>query len=279
MTRNNLYSCFQQMKTLSKAVSFVKGLGLCHSWYCHYTTLDALLAILKTGTLRLTRCDSPLFDDTLEQKRFGDKDVQSRLFFACFSHERAESAAMWGLYCPPTYKAVRVVFHRYDFQSLISKYQQQCNWIPGAMRGYPKFSDIVYAGCFGSKVENNLSWNACWEEVRTENINDFDSKKYWRQITGYVKDYEWCFEKETRLYVKMKQPTDETHFDIVFPLARMNAYTVEITLSPWADEDEMNFVGNRVKDALHCTMGASEIKCKPSMLCGGLGKWARKRGV
>lgn len=123
--RSDIVSAFQHTKTLSKAVSFVKRLGLCHSWYCHYTTLDTLLRIVETGRLRLTRCDSPMFDDTLEQKRFGDQDVQRRLFFSCFSHERAESAVMWGLYCPPTYKAVRVVFHRYDLDNVIAHYRKR----------------------------------------------------------------------------------------------------------------------------------------------------------
>jgi len=269
---------FQHTKTLSKAVTFVKRLGLCHSWYCHYTTLDALLKIIETGSLRLTRSDSPMFDDTLEQKRFGDQDVQRRLFFSCFSHELAENAAMWGLYCPPTYKAVRIVFHRYDLKNVISYYRMKCNWLSEALHGYPQFSDVVYAGSFGSTVENNFRKCVCWEDVQSQDIVSFDDKKNWPQITGYVKDYEWHFEKETRLYVKTREVADRSHFDIAFPLAHMNPHTIEITMSPWADEAEMSFVRSRVKEALRRVEG-EDIQCQPSGLRGGLGKWARKRGV
>ena len=206
-------------KTLVQAIDHVKGCGVFHKVYCHYTTLDGLEKIISSQRMRLTRCDSTKFDDLIEGKKYGDVEARKRFFLASFSFSGAENAAMWGLYSPKNYKAIRIVIpgnamKEWEFALKNSRKLgvrlahtscesgRQGKQIVAVSGG---IADVIYASVKMGNDERNRSNSLCWNDAHTPPIPDLDKGKNKKRVTGLVKDYEWRFEYEARVFVSTKK--------------------------------------------------------------------------
>ena len=285
MNKEQREKSFRHQKTLAKAVSKVKSFGAYHHTYCCYTTIDRVGEMLNSAhpCMWLTRLDAGLFDDGIEHSKYGYKKDRSRTYIKSFIYGSQENAGMWGLYCPPTYKAIRLAITKTGMEALrhakcVRLRGGKCSSTIGSSRLV--LSDIIYASVrddeTGSERSNCLFWNGVYTGV----IKGLEKSKEWKCATGFVKDAEWRFENEFRLNIK----TDKTygsHIAIMLPPEFING--LSFTLSPWADKDELLFVKGKLCNWLKKSgrLVASEDSkvFRKSVLSRGLKEWAKRRGL
>lgn len=283
------HESFAGCKTLDKAVDIVKSGEVGHRRYSFYSTLDRVQSMLtgKFPSIWLTRLDSELFDDLLECPKYGSKAKkrQSRTFIKCFTYEGRENAAMWGLYCPPTYKAIRVTVSNKAMECL-----RKSSCFKVTARGLTKeqisvpidFTDVVYAAVKSDDEAEDRSNNLYWDGVYTQKITDLCKKRKNALAVGTVKDIEWYFEKESRLIVQTKKSLKSDHVAISLPHEFIDS--MSFTLSPWANEAESLLVRNSLSKCLraagrkNATAENDEI-FKTSALKGAFRRWAEQRGL
>lgn len=64
---------------------------------CHYTKLDAAIAIIKSMFWYLGNAED--MNDNSETQHFAN--MWSNIFYTCFMTEQTESIAMWSMYAQP----------------------------------------------------------------------------------------------------------------------------------------------------------------------------------
>ncbi len=278
---------FADCTTMVKAMEVVTEKKVGHRAYSFYTSLDRVQQMLtgKMPNMWLTRINSGIFDDLIECKKYGAHEKQSRFFIKCFEYGFRESAAMWGLYCPATYKAIRVAVTENAIRSLL---ESNCFDISSGrpterkLRATMDFSDLVYASVKTKKDDPERSTYLYWNGVRTKQMPDLYKKLCCRAAAGRLKDIEWSFENEARLIVRTSKSKKAKHIAIKLPTEFING--MSFTLSPWADNSEEKLVREKLVEWLK-TAGRENVSSKdrkvfrPSVLKGALKKWAERRGL
>ncbi len=284
--RNDFADC----STMAKAVEIVNAKEVGHNYYSFYTFLDRVKQMLtgETPCMWLTRIDSELFDDLIECRKYGIRapKKQSKTFIKCFSYGFRESAAMWGLYCPPTYKAIRVTVSKEAMESLR---KSQCfnitskNNLGAGISTGKAFSDIIYAEVKMNDDEADRSNKLYWNGVFTKQIQNLGKDRCRAAAAGRIKDIEWSFENEARLIVTKKRTTKSANH-IAIELSKEFIKSMCFTLSPWANDDEQLFVRRKIVDWLKIAgrngvSSEDEDVFMKSTLKGALTKWAERRGL
>lgn len=284
--RNDFADC----STMAKAVEIVKAKEVGHNNYSFYTFLDRVKQMLtgKTPCMWLTRIDSELFDDLIECRKYGIRapKKQNKTFIKCFSYGFRESAAMWGLYCPPTYKAIRVTVSKEAMESLR---KSRCfnitskNNLGAEISTGKEFSDIIYAEVKMNDDEADRSNKLYWNGVFTKQIPNLCKDRCRAAAAGRIKDIEWSFENEARLIVT-KNRTSKSANHIAIELSKEFIKSMRFTLSPWANDDEQLFVRGKLVDWLKIAgrggvSSEDEDVFMKSALKGALTKWAERRGL
>lgn len=282
----------QNIKSLDDALAMMKNKGIQHQWYCHYTSLDKLKMMLDTKMMYLTRCSSLRFNDTIEAKKYGTGDEARKRYIGCFSIGKPEIVAMWGLYCPPTYKAIRLMFSKRIMKEWAKKIEVFKIGDGKGEDGYiafnsakAYFSDIVYASVRGDDGNPNRTNILSWEGQYSWRVNDLEKQKTCVEATGCVKDYEWRYEREMRLIVSVQGDGDAGE-RIAVRLPDSVLAKMKFTLSPWADADEKKFVQSKVTALLASVRESKSVDAisgppafEESVLSNGLTKWAASRGL
>ena len=282
---------FAECTTMAKAMEIVRGKEIGHKTYSFYTSLDRVRQMLteKTPNVWLTRIDSELFDDMLECKKYGSRapKTQRKTFIKCFSYGGRESAAMWGLYCPTTYKAIRVTIPEKAMESLL---KSQCfkispkNKLSTEIAAGKEFSDIIYAAVKMNEEETERSNNLYWNGVLSKRIPNLSKGCRCSLAAGRVKDVEWSFENESRLIVTIRNTikSDLNHIAIGLTPEFING--MRFILSPWANEEEECFVRDCLvkwlRGAGRKSVSSEDANVfRPSTLKGALVQWAKQRGL
>lgn len=285
MRQHGMNGMLSGIKTLNDALKSMKKKGIQHFWYCHYTSLDKLKQMIESKTMWLTRCSSLTFDDAIEGRKYGSRDETARRYIACFTIGRPENAAMWGLYCPPTYKAIRISFPK----------KAMHEWVKGldvheivdgkvsdaAIRNASAFfSDLVYASVKHDDDDRDRANTISWEGEFSGKIANLEEQKRCVGATGRVKDYEWRFEREARLFVKIRDGRDFGE-RIAVRLPDSVIRSMRFTFSPWADKDEESYVRDKVSMWVRNALSAKHLdwQFEESVLNNGLSKWAASRGL
>lgn len=282
---------FAGCESLEAAVEIIGKDGICHKNYTFYTSLDRIHSMLtgKVPCLWLTRIDAEKFDDLQESRKYGTKATvkQSKTFIRCFSYGLRESAAMWGLYCPFTYKAIRVTISEAAMASLLDKgnsclKMSKTGSLQKACRADKEFSDVIYASVKMSDEEVDRSNNLYWNGTFSKKIPSLCKDRCRAVAAGRIKDVEWSFENESRLIVTTAKKQTGSHIVIALPPEFIDG--ISFTLSPWANDDEEQFVKDKIVDWLQ-KAGRKNISSKakdvfkPSTLKGALRKWAEQKGL
>jgi len=274
-------SAFSSCKTLAKALTTLRKFGACHKSYSFYTTLDRVEEMLSASTpcIWLTRINSNLFDDDLEFQKYGKEGDQNHTYIKCFTFRQQESAAMWGLYCPPTYKAIRVTVSQEAMKDLMKakcyrikkgKVGKVCN----IRSSYA--ADIAYAAVQHVEGEDARSNILYWNEAYTCKIDNMEEAKDWKSSAGRVKDAEWRFEDETRLVVRVNDVVSD-HIAIALPASFIDS--MRFRLSPWANEKERNMVKTHLMELLESVHYKGNPLFKRSVLENSLVAWSKRRGL
>ena len=288
MSMKEPHDAFSACKTMDEAIKVISEQDICHKNYSLYTSLDRLESMLtgKKPCMWLTRVDSELFDDLIEGKKYGigAKKKQEKTFIKCFSYGLRESAAMWGLYCPMTYKAIRIIVPSQAMKSLL---ESRCYRISAKGLGkfaiYKRsFTDVTYAAVKWNDEEKDRSNNLYWNGVFSKQVPNLRKDCRCADAVGRVKDIEWSFESESRLIVTTRKTVDADHIAIALPPDLING--IRFTLSPWICEVEEPFVRACIVRWLE-KAGRKKVSSeddnlfKSSVLKGALKKWAGQRGL
>lgn len=276
---------FKKQNTLAKLVKCVKEFGAYHRSYCFYTSLDRVLQMMgsKYHRLWLTRLDAGLFDDGIEHKKYGAGKERSRTYIRSFTYGIQESAAMWGLYCPCTYKAIRVNITQKGMNKLLGcgiyEVKGKDNTDKKCDVEDISVSDILYASVEDDDHKGPRTNTLYWNGVYSKSLVQLKDEIEQMCATGYVKDAEWRFENECRLFYQVPENYGD-HIAVDLPLGFFNE--ISFVLSPWASEKERKDVQKQLKECFSRvgrTVVDDSSVLRQSKLENGLQKWAKERGL
>ena len=275
MTIGELKTKFSQQNNLLDAFRLIQQRRVWHDWYQHYTTLSSVLDKID-GKWWLTRSDSDRLNDQQEFAKFGDFKTARSLYQTSFCQGSSEDVAMWGLYQLNNPLAIRISISGDALQKwlsticfkegdALSSRQKKCKALGFASNvKYVSFGDLIYVAVanpegksddFDIRRSNSIYWNHTHGGDRIQNLQR-DIASPW--ATAQIKDYEWRYERESRLIVRLKQangpralPVDVPHE--LFAHARF-------TFSPWLPRQCEGAIETILKQAL-AKVGI-ESKCK-----------------
>ena len=181
----------------SKIDNILKENGKCHNYYKYYSKKTTIQKIVQNKCMFAS--DGREWNDLVDARDFNSDDNCYR-FGICFSSYQAESVAMWMLYGGKGKDGAMI-----DFTGTINKLP---NGIKGKSlelftkneKGYlpinkrvkiidSYFYDVAYCS------KNGLFFKANGENYLVESFDDIISK----EKIAIKKDYQWHYEKETRL--------------------------------------------------------------------------------
>ncbi len=174
-------------------------------YICHYTNLDAAIAIIKNQRWYI---GSPTrMNDGLELSHASTKDW-NKTFFASFMLEPKESIAMWSMYAQPWLDGVMLRIPVERFKSWIKAPLSISSADPDtkaangddiASTVEVSFHAVAYTNA-ESKDSAETEHLYCGRDKNT-NLNNILSSS---ELIGYVKDSAWSYENEYRLRVDDK---------------------------------------------------------------------------
>lgn len=279
-----LHKLFMWCKTSSKILSYVETGALLHDQYQHYVSFDNLLKMVLSETMYLRRGDSSKLDDWQECQKYGSEEFWKRTFLACWNHERAENVAMWWLYANGKEDYVRISLPRKAFYHLFHVWEKttratlvhefQCgksNQQQSANIQSVNCNDVIYADvrCFKDDEQAAGPRNIEWDGV-IRHLSDLNSLMKSASATGVFKNYEWRFERETRICVLFSEQLPLID-QVRMPFPLLSLPGVRITASPWMSPNLFERNKRRWEELL-CSMNAAEktLPFCPSVLEGVL---------
>jgi hypothetical protein len=209
------------------------------------------------GQWWLSRSDSDRMNDQQESLKFGKRDLYYRTYQASFVHGAAESAAMWGLYVPEDPFAIRITIGGEGIRrwigylrdgQVVSSTQSSCTIAE------TDFKDIIYAAVgFHDKEKSRLDIERnnvlYWSEVNSKSdISTIEKDIKEEAYTGWMKDYEWRHERESRLCVRIDKRREAMAMWV--PVTTALIKSMKFTFSPWLHKDCESEVMNTIKDAV-----------------------------
>ena len=170
----------------------------------HYTTISNVVKMIKGKTWHLGNAAG--MNDNLEYKN-GDSQRWNNLFFSCFMGEDKESIGMWSMYAQPWEKGVKIALPKEVIRKWIretkeileistSNYQPTGHAITIGENGARlKLSSVAYCNA-DSLQETKAKEKLMWSTATNTNIKDAVRIP---ELTGYIKDMAWSYEKEIRI--------------------------------------------------------------------------------
>ena len=221
--------------------------------YQHYTSLDTVLKVIMSRQFILSRGDSINLNDLREGKKFGGvPERMKRSYIACFGHGAGESVAMWGLYGKSNPLAMRITIPGAIMAEWIRNIQFAADSKQIAAKA--DFRDVVYAA-FTDKTKAD-EWDIRrtnvlrWEDsvFRCKSANGFRRELQDGEYGGWLKDYEWHYERETRLYALLPKAIGNKPLFAVVP--KDVIASMRFTFSPWADDAMAKVIETSINAAL-----------------------------
>lgn len=295
------WQCFAASETLEEAFFMAdRGIDL-HKSFVHYTTLSRLVQIVTSGRWWLTRCNTDGLNDVQEAKKYGNPELLGRMYQASFAYGSAESAAMWGLYCPGNPfgimislggNAMRDWFS--EIRNKKSKFNLEYNKALGKHGRHLELNkrqidiadarDVIYASTdFGHIVHRrrgskHRSNSLFWFDMFTNEIEDLEQEINADRFSGWIKDYEWRQENESRIAVRVKNINGKLPDYLSINVTDSVFKSMHITLSPWLREEYYAEVENVVR-ALFMKMHDEKLPdglVSRSGLTGALESWRER---
>lgn len=209
---------------LDDSVSRLKNSLFLH----HYTTVDNFVKMIKSNSLHLANAKN--MNDNLEYKN-GDEDRWKNIFFSSFMAEEKESIGMWSMYGQPWEKGVKVSIPSKVIREWIRVTKQlnvvenyiNTNKLINLDTGSLKLSSIAYSNAesLNIKGEEKLQWST---------VTNINVANHTKELTGYIKDMAWSYEKEVRIKAEISNVTNIERVSI--PLTDNVINAMIITPSP-----------------------------------------------
>ncbi len=198
-------NAFRDLRTPDELVAYLSDASrrLENSEYIyHYTSLENAIKIMKGSLWHLA--DPKDMNDQLEYKN-GDRAKWKNIFFASFMAEDKESIGMWSMYAQPWESGVKIAIPSKTAREWIAKtpivYEistqtfQKTGRTARLGEGELKLSAVAYTN--GFEMTPPGKFKIMWSNQTNEHISNL--RQYQRELTGYMKDQAWAYEKEIRI--------------------------------------------------------------------------------
>ena len=220
----------------------------------HYTTISRVVDIIRSRTWHLGNAAG--MNDKMEYKN-GDPKRWENLFFSCFMCEDKESIGMWSMYAQPWEKGVKISIPKKAIRAWLKKTTElleisTSNYKPtgrriyiGDMSSSLRLSSVAYSNTDSmqvSKEPEKLSWS------NQSNTNIRNAVRI-PELTGYIKDMAWSYEKEIRIKAEFKNRDNIQR--VAIPLTDELIDSMIITASPLFDGDLMRELDHQITTHLN----------------------------
>lgn len=239
--------------------------------YQHYTTLSRVLDKLITRRWYLTRGDSLKLNDLKEAKKYGcdNEALMHKTYIMCFGNGAGESVAMWGIYAKQDPLAVRISLPRRIVCQWMKELQDKLIDVRDKRRRlvnpsrieWSRFQDMIYVAVADKKNPdrydirrtNTISWEGVTLELGAK--CDLERTIMNEDYAGWRKDYEWHYEREVRLCLRLRHPCKDDAISIAIPDYVIN--NMRFTFSPWLKDNNML---EAIKTAIESALMSSGLK-------------------
>lgn len=285
---------FAKSESLEKAF-FMANKGIdTHGRFVHYATLSRVVQKLKSRRWWLTRANSDRLNDVQEARKYGNAELLGRMYQVSFSYGSAENAAMWGLYCPGDPfgvmisldgKAMKDWFaeirnRKSDFRlEYVRKTQNgKCVKLEKNQIDCADARDVIYVATDFTGATSrgkNRSDMLCWFDAKTEKIENLAQEISKDEFTGWIKDYEWRQENESRIAVRVKGVSGKLPDNLSVNIPEAVLKSMRFTLSPWLKDEYYDEVASMIRalvDELHDGKPPKNIVSR-SVITGALESW------
>lgn len=227
----------------------------------HYTTLNNVVKILCGGSWHLG--SASCMNDELEYRN-GDSRVWKNLFFSCFMCEDEESIGMWSMYAQPWERGVKVALPSKAVREWINDAKElieisDISYTPTGKR-IPlekdkvsvRLSMVAYsnADSCSNQTDEKLTWS------NKTNRNILNAVRI-PELTGYVKDMAWSYEKEIRIKAEFLDASEIMR--VALPLTDNLISQMVITASPLFEGDLRNELEKLVLEELGNGVGIERL--------------------
>ena len=204
----------------------------------HYTTLSSVIKIIKSKRWHLANAID--MNDKLELKN-GDSAKWPNIFFSSFMTEDRENIGMWSMYAQPWEKGVMIAIPSNVVRKWIHSIREieeisTLNYLPTGKKvqlsNYQiTLACVVYTNTDALTNQTTIE-KLCWSNV----VNtQFRNASHMKELTGYIKDMAWSYEKEVRIRVEFINVEGFKRVSINIPDEVINSMI--ITASPLFEGD------------------------------------------
>lgn len=170
----------------------------------HYTTIEKAIKIFKSKTWHLV---NPHDMNDVVEYRNGDPRLWQNIFFASFMAENKESIAMWSMYAQPWKDGVKIAIPMSTMKEWLKSVDEILevspinydeltgNSVPINERNVIYISSVAYSNAASCDSNSNTE-TLMWSNKKNTKIPNC---QHISELTGYIKDDAWDYEKEVRL--------------------------------------------------------------------------------
>jgi hypothetical protein len=201
----------------------------------HYTTIQKAMDMIERQICHLG--NAKYMNDQLEYEN-GDKERWTNIFFASFMTDVKESIGMWSMYSQPWEEGVLLMIPKkvaidwvretkeiFEVSSVNKKITGRSIKIDADNKLF--LSSVAYSNCDNPDGEKKITWS---------NVSNtsFSRASHIPQLTGYIKDSAWDYEREIRIKATFGVNPGFKRVAIKIPDEVIN--TTTIITSPLFDE-------------------------------------------
>lgn len=265
MTSNDTYharrSKFINAQNYEELRVFLNSVALEHKLFFHFTTMNALAQIVKTGKWRLSSAKKT--NDLQELNEKGYKEKWKRIFAASFSHGDEDNMGMWKMYgCQEPDNQICIGFKSRAIKKWINAInfidvnghrlasnKRDTEYARDSQTALINFHDIIYAHGF----QNTPEMRICWGNIIKDPTKFNGDPSQQPLLTGYIKNSAWEYEKETRLMVVLPPailnqfPNNPDYIFISFPFDDLIG-GMSFRFSPFSHTSELVLKENLKKE-------------------------------
>lgn len=197
------------------------------NYFYHYTKLNRVIDIYEGKKWHLGNANC--MNDRLEYEN-GDHRRWKNIFFACFMTDVKESIGMWSMYAQPWEDGVLITIPKKAVQTWIKNiktiYEISCvDFKPtGRTIGIDDknkifLSSVAYSNCDSTEENERLNWSTAI------NMN-IKMPTHIPELTGYIKDSAWDYEKEIRIKAVLSEGHSFSRIAIEIPDEVLDSITI-----------------------------------------------------
>ena len=265
---------FLSFDTIANSTDLIKYLDesyrLKNSTYLYqYTSISALVNMLRSQTMHLS--NAKYMNDQLEYQN-GDPEIWKNLFFSCFMMEEDESIGMWSMYAQPWRDGVKISIHKDILRRWVKETKEliEISQITKQPTGRVIsdtdafkiwLSAVAYSNYDGLSLKEDAEILRCG----TQENKILRNVPHQPELTGYIKDMAWAYEKEVRVKTQFDNSVGFERVAIKMP-----DYVVEsmvITPSPLFEGDLMDRLEKEIRHQMRTSASKFVGKLKIRSAC------------